>query len=123
MDFYPSISKELLTNDIYLAGTITTIDKKVIDPIMHSRKSLLFNNNEIWVKKDNPNFDVTMGSFDGAEVCELVGLYLLNILKSEFGGKNIGLYRDDGLSYFENKSERELEKVKKKICKFLKVKV
>ena len=120
MDFYPSISKELLTNDIYLAGTITTIDKKVIDPIMHSRKSLLFNNNEIWVKKDNPNFDVTMGSFDGAEVCELVGLYLLNILKSEFGGKNIGLYRDDGLSYFENKSERELEKVKKKICKFFK---
>ena len=56
-----------------------------------------FSNNEIRVKKDYPNFDVTMGSFDGAEVCELVGLYLLNILKSEFGGKNIGLYRDDGL--------------------------
>ena len=34
---------------------------------MDSRKSLLFNNNEIWVKKDNPNFDVTMGTFDGAD--------------------------------------------------------
>ena len=65
---------------------------------MHSRKSLLFSNNEIWIKKDNPNFDVTIGSSDGAEVCQLVGLHLLNILKSEFGGKNIGLYRDDGLS-------------------------
>ena len=42
---------------------------------MHSRKSLLFSNNDIWVKKDNLNLDVTMGSFNGTEVCELVGLY------------------------------------------------
>ena len=28
-------------------------------------------------KKDNPESDVTMGSYDGAELCELVGLYLL----------------------------------------------
>ena len=120
VDFYPSISKELLTNAIKVAGTITTIDKKVVDTIMHSRKSSLFNNHEIWVKKENPNFDVTVGSFDGAEVCELVGLYLLNILKNEFGGKNIGLYREDGLSCFENKSGPELEKIKKKICKIFK---
>ena len=57
---------------------------------------LLFSNNEIWVQNDNPDFDVTMGSFDGAEVCELVVLYLLNILKSEFGENNTGLYRDKG---------------------------
>ena len=117
VDFYPSISKELLTNAINFAG------KKVNDTIMHSSKSLLFNNHEIWVKKENPNFDVTMGSFDGAEVCELIGLYLLNILKNEFGGKDIGLYRDDGLSCFENRSGFELEKIRKKICKFLKIMV
>ena len=70
MNFYPSISKDLLTNAINFASTIKTIDKKVIDTIMQSGKSLLFNNNEIWVKKDNPNFDVSMESFDGAEVCE-----------------------------------------------------
>ena len=51
---------------------------------MHSRKSLLFNNNKIQVKQDNPDFDVTMGNFDRAEVCESVGLYLLNILKLNF---------------------------------------
>ena len=61
-----------------------------------------------------------MGSFDGAAICELVGLYLLNILKKELGGKNIGLYRDDGLSCFENKSGPELEKIEKKICKIFK---
>ena len=71
---------------------------------MHSRNSLLFNNKEIWLKKDNPKFEVAMGSFDEEEICELVGFYLLNILKSEFGGKNIGLFRDDSLSYFESKS-------------------
>ena len=110
VDFYPSISKDLLINAINFASAITSIDKRVVDiidkkvinTIMYSRKSLLLRNNEIYVKKDNPNFDVAMGSFDGPEVCELVGLYLLNILKKEFGGKNIGLYRGNGLSCFRN---------------------
>ena len=52
-----------------------------------------------WVKKTgNPLFDVTMGSFDGAELCELVGLYLLNKIKPLLGTGNVGLYRDDGLA-------------------------
>jgi hypothetical protein len=42
-------------------------------------------------------FDVTMGSFDGAEVCELVGLFILNELSITFGKDRVGLYRDDGL--------------------------
>ena len=30
-------------------------------------------------KNNNSNlFDVTMGSYDGAEICELVGLFILN---------------------------------------------
>ena len=47
---------------------------------MHSRKSLLFSNSDAWIKKSGDMFDVTMGSFDGAEICELVGLYLLDKL-------------------------------------------
>jgi hypothetical protein len=51
-------------------------------------------------KKDGSNslFDVNMGSFDGAEICELVGLFVLNHLGKRFGKENIGLYRDDGLA-------------------------
>ena len=64
---------------------------------MHARKSLLFNKDEIWVKKDNPEFNVTMGSYDGAEVCELVGLFLLEKIRKECAGLELGLYRDDGL--------------------------
>ena len=48
-----------------------------------------------------------MGSFDGAETCELVGSYLLSKLTPELGN-NIGLYRDDGLAAF-NKTPREIE--------------
>ena len=61
-----------------------------------------------------------MGSYDGAEVCELVGLYLLNLLTNEFGKSNIGLYRDDGLSFFQNISGPDSEKMKKKMCKIFK---
>ena len=40
---------------------------------MYSRKSLLFNNTFVWIKtEDDPDFDITMGSFDGAEICEEV---------------------------------------------------
>ena len=53
-DCYPSISKDLSTNAINFVSTITSIDETVIDTIMHSRKSLLFSNNEIWVKKEIP---------------------------------------------------------------------
>ena len=38
-----------------------------------------------------------MGSYDGAEVCELVGLFLLNILTERFGKDSVRVYRDDGL--------------------------
>ena len=77
MDFYPSITKELLTKSINYAKSINTVEEEVITAIFHARKSLLINKTSVWVKKDNPDFDVTMGSYDGAEVCELVGLYLL----------------------------------------------
>ena len=39
-----------------------------------------------------------MGSFDGAEVCELVGTYVLSKLASKYDKNQIGLYRDDDLA-------------------------
>ena len=54
------------------------------------------------LKKENSNFDVTMGSYNGTELCDLTGLYMLDVLSNEFGKERIGLYRDDGLSCFQN---------------------
>ncbi len=55
-------------------------------------------------KKDsNSLFDVTMGSYDGAEICDLVSLFTLNNLRQKFGKENIGLYRDYGLAIMKNR--------------------
>ena len=99
---------------------MTTIEEKVIKTIYHARKSLVFDKDNVQVNKDNPEFDVTMGSHDSAELCELVGLYLLDLLTKEFGKQNIGLHRDDVSSCFENISGPDSEKIKKKLFKIFK---
>ena len=48
--------------------------------IKESKKSFLFTGETPWVKKGEHNFDVAMGAFDGAETCDLIGIYLLNQL-------------------------------------------
>ena len=111
-DFYPSIKETLLIKAINFAGkrvNITNEDKVIIK---HARKSLLYGNSEPWMKKDSRLFDVTMGAYDGAEVCELVGTFLLYKLSLKY---NIGLYHDDGLRIFKNMSGPKSEKVKKDI--------
>ena len=62
-----------------------------------------------------------MGSFDGAEVCELQDLYMLHHLSSIIGDKrNIGLYQDDGLETLEATSGPETDWIGKKIVKLFK---
>ena len=111
MDFCPSITKELLTKSINYAKSITTIEEEGITTVFHARKSLLFDKTSLCVKKDNSDFDVTMRRYDEAEVCELIRLYLLNLLTKEFGKRNIGLYRDDDLSCFQNISGTDSENI------------
>ena len=83
-EFYQSISKNLLKKAIDYARSFVSISREEEETLMHCRKSLLFSNSDIWIKKDgNKDFDVTMGSFDGAEICELVGLYILYILSTK----------------------------------------
>ena len=62
VEFFSSISEELLNHSISFARSITTISDSVINIIHHSRKSLIFDRSA-WVKKrSNSLFDVTMGS-------------------------------------------------------------
>ena len=121
-DFYPSISQDLLRKAINFADTNScSIDSDAVNVIMHSRKSFLFEScGNIWVKKENEDFDVTMGSYDGAEICELVGLFLLSELNRILGTNKAGLYRDDGLCCFQKLSGPQLERTKKTICELFK---
>ena len=120
VDFYPSISEAILKLSLDYARQFTTISDEDIEIIMHSRKTLLFSNNEPWVKRGtSPMFDVAMGSYDGAEVCELVGLYIIHKLTSAYPNGNIGLYRDYGLAVFKNVSARSLDKMRKDFSKII----
>ena len=55
------------------------------------------------------------GSFDGAEVYELVGLYLLHHLSGILGKEAVGLYRDDGFAILRNTPGPNAERLKKQI--------
>ena len=115
---YPSITESLLSKAISFAKNYTTINDKNIDIIMQCRKSLLFDNETAWTKKNHSSmFDVTMGSFDGAEVCELIGIFLLNNLSEKYGKNNVGLYRDDGLVLLRNASGPQSERTRKDITR------
>ena len=112
-EFYPSITEDLLKKSINHAKRYVNISNTDIEIITHARKSLLYNNGEPWVKRNNEDFDVTMGAYDGAEICEIVGIYLLSLLTKKYSKEDIGLYRDDGLAVFRNISGKEADTIRK----------
>ena len=112
-DFYPSISESLLKEALAFAKTHVSISKTDENTILHARKSLLFDKTHVWIKKVGGLFDVTMGAYDGAEVCELVGTYMLSLIAQKYNKDDIGLYRDDGLAAFKNTSGPQNERIKK----------
>ena len=59
-----------------------------------------------------------MGSYDGAEICGLVGFYLLNQLSTGIDKSSVGLYRDDGLAAKNNANGPKLDRIRKDIALF-----
>ena len=77
------------------------------------RKLLLFKDQQTWIKRESGLFEVTMGAYDGMEVWELVGNYLLYDLSKLHKKKDIGFYRGHGMAGFKNKSWPESQKIQK----------
>ena len=114
VDFYPSVSIQLFNDAIEFASShvdISDLDKEIL---LNARQSLLFHEETTWTKK-NGLFDITMGAYDGAQITDLVGLFILDKLKKEFPTITFKLYRDDGLGIHEHMSPREMENTKKKL--------
>ena len=65
----------------------------------------------------DPDFNVTMGSFDGTELCELVGLYILQILGEKHRKRRIRLYRDERLACFGYTSGPQADGIRKDFIK------
>ena len=118
VEFYPSISQKLLNKALDFASAYDDITNDGRDIIIHAKNSLLSHKQVSWQKKGPTTFDVTMGSYDGAETCELVGSFLLSQLQKKLG-QNIGLYRDDGLA-ITDATPKATENIKKDICRIFK---
>ena len=91
-DICQSITEELLDRALDFASDYIDIktDERMI--IKHTKKTTLYSNNMLW-RKIRSDFDATMGCFDGTEICDLVGLFLLSQLTHL--DVNVGLYKDD----------------------------
>ena len=120
-EFYPSITENILHQTFKFAKQHTNIDKNDLRIINHCCKSLLFSDNKTWKNKMTDScFDVIMSSFDGAETCELVGLYIQSKLEKVLPKSNFGLYRDDGLDLLRNLNGQDTDKVSKNIIRVFK---
>jgi len=118
-DFYPSISEQLLTKALDYASQFMHITPQDRHIITHAKKSLLYHQNTPWERKNTRNlFDVTMGSYDGAETCELVGTYMLSLITPKFKGQ-VGPYRDDGLAVCKA-TPKQIEKTRQEVNEILK---
>ena len=95
VDYYPTINENVLKEALEWASNMVNISEQEKDIIMKAKKSQLYDRGQAYVKRSNKKFHVTQGSFDGAETCDLVGLYLLS--KVQHLDLDLGLYRDDGL--------------------------
>ena len=61
-----------------------------------------------------------MGSSDGAEVCELVGTYMLSQISVVIRTSGIGFYRDNDLGVMNRLGKPEIERKKKRIIQIFK---
>ena len=61
-----------------------------------------------------------MGASDGAEVCDIVGLFLLNNLGNKLEKNSVGLYTDDELALIKNINGHCADKIRKQFYQLFK---
>ena len=74
-------------------------------------------------KKEKATFDIRMEAFDGAEICQLIGIFMLSLLSKHINMNHIGLYGDDGLAILKNTSDPEAKNSRKIFKYYLKKKI
>ena len=121
-DFYPAIMDTLLHEGIQFTKEHVAIIRKDVKIIFHVRKLVLYGDREPSVETESGSFDVSIGAYDVAEVCELISIYMLYLIVKKYHSKNNGLYRDYGLAAFKNVSGPASEKIKKQLQSFFKEK-
>ena len=80
-----------MKDSILFVQTSIDISSNNIEIIVYSIKLLLFDGNELWIKKDaNIDSEITLGSHDLAgRVCEMVRVFILNKLSKKINAKTL----------------------------------
>ena len=95
---------------------VIPLDK--VEIIKHCRKTLLYYEDSIWIKKgEGGNFDVSIGAYDGAEIRELVGCVLLYSINKIIDPSSHGLYYDDGLIIVDKSTPKKCDGIRKRLNK------
>ena len=105
-EFYPSIKENVLNEATQFPKEHLPVTRNNVELIFYARKSVLYNDGEPCMKKEDCSFDFIMGAYDGAEVRELIGIYMLYLIGKKYDSK-IGLYRDDGLAVLKRTSRTQ----------------
>ena len=64
-------------------------------------------------KNTEDRFDVTMGSFDGAEICKFFGIHILSLLSNKLDKKSTGMCGDDELLLLRNTYKQKTDRIRK----------
>ena len=76
--------------------------------------------NQAWKKKSTDScFDVTMGSYDGTEIGQLVRIFSLKSLGDKIDKQDIGLYRHDELLILRNTNDQKTDRTRNNIIKVM----
>ena len=114
-NMYASITPQLLEETLDWATQyvgITTQQRKVV---RQASKSFLYFDGQPWRKKGADNFDIGMGAFHGAQIAELVGLFLMSRL-AHINNLSPIIYRDDVLA-ITRATARQQEKIRQEIIR------
>ena len=68
-------------------------------------------------KGEGGNFDVSIGAYDGAEICELIGCVLLYSINKIMDPSSHGPYCDDGLIIVDKSTPKKCDGIRKRLYK------
>ena len=115
-EFYPSITERALDRALDLAKEYMVIPLDKVEIIKHCRKTLLYYEDSIWIKKEKVgNFDTPIGAYDGAEICELAGWVLLYRINKIVDPSSHGLYQGDVLVTVDKSTPKKCDGIRKRL--------
>ena len=75
------------------------------------------------MKKGSDLFDVLVGAYDGAEVCELIGIFLMNLLGWQYDTKTLVYIGTIDCQLLRTVVVRKWQKLRKTYKKYLRTMV